>query len=206
MKSPKFSTRRAARSRAADQSAVPTRERIIEVLNEQGVPVTDEVLEKLLRVRPHQRDAFHAQIAAMERDGDIIRNRRNAICITEKADLVRGRVQGHPDGFGFMVRDDRGPDLFLGPREMHQVLHGDRVVARIAGTDRRGRPEGKIVEVLEHAHERVVGRLRQEHGILFVLPEDRRISHEFLKRTMEGMALKGVRLNAANGNFDYQFD
>ena len=66
MKSPKFSTRRAARSRGDDRSAVPTREQIIKVLNEQGVPVTDEVLEKLLRIRPHQRDAFHAQVAAME--------------------------------------------------------------------------------------------------------------------------------------------
>ena len=197
MKSPKFSTRRAARSRADDHSAVPTREQIIEMLNQQGVPVTDEVLEKLLRVRPHQRDAFHAQVAAMERDGDVIRNRRNAICITEKADLVRGRVHGHPDGFGFLVRDDRGPDLFLGPREMHQVLHGDRIVARIAGTDRRGRPEGKIVEVLAHAHERVVGRLRQEHGILFVVPEDRRISHEFLVQPAEtGSARPGQVVTA----------
>jgi ribonuclease R len=63
---------------------------------------------------------------------------------------------------------------------MHKVMHGDRVVARISGTDRRGRPEGKIVEVLEHAHQRLVGRLHREHGILFVLAEERRISHEFL--------------------------
>ena len=178
MKNPKFSTRRAARVRA--QSPVPGREEIVEALNEQGVPVTDDVLEKLLRIRPHQREAFRAQLSAMERDGDIIRNRRNAICITDKVDLVRGRVQGHRDGFGFLARDDRGPDLFLGPGEMRKVLHGDRVVARIAGVDRRGRPEGKIVEVLEHAHQRLVGRLREEHGILFVQAEDRRISHEFL--------------------------
>ena len=59
-------------------------------------------------------------------------------------------------------------------------MHGDRVVARISGTDRRGRPEGKIVEVLEHAHQRLVGRLHREHGILFVQAEERRISHEFL--------------------------
>ena len=185
MKNPKFSTRRAARARADDRSGFPSREEIAEALNEQGVPVTDDVLEKLLRVRPHQRQAFHSQLAGMERDGDIIRNRRNAICITEKADLVRGRVQGHPDGFGFLVRDDGGPDLFLGPREMHQVLHGDRVVARVAGLDRRGRPEGKIVEVLEHAHKRLVGRLREEHGIRFVVAEDRRISQEFLVQAHE---------------------
>jgi ribonuclease R len=120
------------------------------------------------------------RLAAMQRDGEIIRNRRDAICVVEKLDLIRGRVQGHPDGFGFLVRDDGGQDLFLGPKEMREVLHGDRVVARISGTDRRGRPEGKIVEVLERGQQKLVGRLHSEHGVLFVTAEDKRISHEFV--------------------------
>ena len=163
---------------AAD--ALPGRDSILQALTEHGVPLAEPDLERLLHVAPHQREAFARRIAAMERDGEIMRNRRNAICVVAKLDLIRGRVQGHPDGFGFLVRDGGGPDLFLGPKEMHQVLHGDRVVARISGTDRRGRPEGKIVEVLEHAHQRLVGRLHREHGILFVTAEDKRISQEFL--------------------------
>ena len=159
---------------------VPSREFILETLNRRGVPVSEQELEELLHIAPAERDAFARRIAAMERDGEIMRNRRNAICVVAKLDLVRGRVQGHPDGFGFLVRDDGGPDLFLGPKEMREVMHGDRVVARISGADRRGRPEGKVVEVLERAQQRLVGRLRREHGILFVSAEDRRISHEFL--------------------------
>ena len=182
MKSPKFSTRRAARRaptivrgshartviKARMSRAFPSRMRSGEAVAHQAAPAR----------------AFHAQLAARSATAisSAIAGTRSA---SRKADLVRGRVQGHPDGFGFLVRDDRGPDLFLGPREMHQVLHGDRVVARIAGTDRRGRPEGKIVEVLEHAHQRLVGRLRQEHGIVFVVAEDRRISHEFLVQPHE---------------------
>ena len=180
VRSPKFSTRRAARARAGDDAGVPSREDIIRALNGHGVPVVEDALAQLLQVTPQHMHKFLERLARMERDGEIIRNRRNAILITARVDLVRGRVQGHPDGFGFLARDDRGADLFLGPAEMRKVLHGDRVVARIAGADRRGRPEGKIVEVLEHAHERLVGRLHREHGILFVLAEDRRISHEFL--------------------------
>ena len=87
----------------------------------------------------------------MERDGEIMRNRRDAICVVAKLDLVAGSVQGHPDGFGFLMRDDGGADLVPRPHEMHKVLHGDRVLARITGVDRRGRPEGEIVEVLERA-------------------------------------------------------
>ena len=159
---------------------VASREYILQTLQKAGVPVPEQELERLLRIGDQDRDAFSKRIAAMERDGELMRNRRGAICVVEKLDLLRGRVQGHPDGFGFLVRDDRGPDVFLGPKEMREVLHGDRVVARISGTDRRGRPEGKIVEVLERGQQRLVGRLRSEHGILSVAAEDKRVSHEFL--------------------------
>jgi ribonuclease R len=183
-------SRRARKKRSPDphyarearryEHPVASREFILETLKQRGVPMPEHELQDALHVVPRDRAAFAARLAAMERDGEIMRNRRNAICVVEKLDLIRGRVQGHPDGFGFLVRDDRGPDLFLGPKEMREVLHGDRVMARIGGTDRRGRPEGKIVEVLERGHQRLVGRLRNEHGILFVTAEDKRISHEFL--------------------------
>src|SRR5688572_1293237 len=154
---------------------VASREYILETLREQGVPVDEGELERLLRVPPGEREGFYRRLAAMQRDGEIIRNRRNAICVMEKLDLIRGRVQGHPDGFGFLVRDDGGQDLFLGPKEMREVMHGDRAVARISGTDRRGRPEGAIVEVLERGQQRLVGRLYSDHGIFHVTAEDRRV-------------------------------
>jgi len=170
---------------------------ILERLAGRGVPVAERELEKLMRIDRHQREGFFRRISAMERDGEIMRNRRGAICVVAKLDLVRGRVQGHPDGFGFLQRDDGGPDLFLGPREMHQVLHGDRAVCRMAGTDRRGRPEGKIVEVLERGQQRIVGRLQRAHGILFVIPEDRRVSHEFLVPPNEVRAAKAGQVVTA---------
>jgi ribonuclease R len=168
------------RESARYEHPLPSREYILKTLTGKGVPVHAAELERLLGVRVEEREAFSRRLAAMERDGEVIRNRRDAICVVDKLDLIRGRVQGHPDGFGFLIRDDGGPDLFLGPKEMHKVLHGDRVVARQSGVDRRGRPEGKIVEVLEHARSRLVGRLYGEHGVSRVVAEDKRISHEFV--------------------------
>ena len=101
-----------------------------------------------------EREAFAGRLAAMERDGQLMTNRKGELCVAAKLDLVTGTVQGHPDGFGFLVPDDGGPDLFLAPKEMHKVLHGDRATARPIGTDRRGRPEGEIVDVLERAQPR----------------------------------------------------
>src|SRR5688572_15821199 len=162
------------------EEPLPSREYILSVLHEQGVPVDEAELARLLDIAKDEHTAFQRRLAAMERDGEIIRNRRDAICVVAKLDLVRGVVHGHPDGFGFLIREEEGPDLFLGFNEMQKVLHGDRAMARISGVDRRGRPEGKIVEVLERTQRRVVGRLRSEHGMLLLVPENKRITRDFL--------------------------
>lgn len=159
---------------------LPSREFILQTLTEHGVPLSNADLAVALGVGEDELPAFERRLGAMERDGQVMRNRRGAVCVVDKLDLIRGRVVGHRDGFGFLVRDDGGPDLFLGPREMRQALHGDRVMARESGTDYRGRPEGKIVEVLEHANVRLVGRLHLHHGILVAAAEDKRISQDFL--------------------------
>lgn len=169
-----------AREAEKYEHPVPSRELILEVLVEAGVPMDEKDLAKQLDIGKRESDGFSRRIGAMERDGQIMRNRRGDLCVAEKLDLIRGRVLGHKDGFGFMQREDGGPDLFLAPGEMQKVLHGDRVMARISGLDRRGRPEGKIVEVLEHGQTRFVGRLHVEHGVTFVAAEDKRISQEFV--------------------------
>lgn len=162
------------------ENPLPSREYVLSMLNEHGVPLSFEALAGQLDIREHEFDAFQRRLGAMQRDGQVMQNRRGDWLIPDKADLIRGRVEGHPDGYGFLVRDEEGPDLFLGPKEMDKVLHGDRVMARIVGLDRRGRPEGKIVEVLERANHRVVGRVYNEHGVLFVVAENRRISQDIL--------------------------
>ena len=169
-----------AREAERYEHPVPSRELILEVLTEAGVPMAEKDLARQLDIGKRDAHAFERRVAAMERDGQIMRNRRGDLCVVEKLDLIRGRVLGHKDGFGFLLREDGGPDLFLGPREMQKVLHGDRVMARISGMDRRGRPEGKIIEVLEHGQTRLVGRLHVEHGVTFVAAEDKRISQEFV--------------------------
>ncbi len=160
---------------------IPTRERILEVLTEEGVPVTEERLAELLAVSgPEAREGFERRLAAMERDGQVMRNRRGAILIADKAGLVKGKVIGHPDGFGFLRPDDGRDDLFLGPKQMHKALHGDVVLARVTGVDRRGREEGSIVEVLERANKKIVGRIFMEHGVAFLIAENKRINQDIL--------------------------
>jgi len=160
---------------------LPSREYILQVLGEQeGVPVSFERLCELLDVEGHEHDLFQRRLGAMARDGQLMQNRRNDWLVPNKADLVRGKVQGHQDGFGFLIPEEAGEDIFLSPKEMEKVLHGDKAIVRVIGVDRRGRPEGKVVEVTERANTRLVGRVFQEHGVWFVVAENRRISQDIL--------------------------
>jgi ribonuclease R len=95
-------------------------------------------------------------------------------------ELISGRVIGHKDGFGFFVADEGGDDLFLNARQMRMVFHGDRALARVSGTDHRGRSEAMIVEVLEHNTHQLVGRYNAESGASFVEPSNQRLTQEIL--------------------------
>lgn len=159
---------------------IPSREDILAVLRQAQAPLTREQVYEHLKLSEDQVPIIEKRLNAMERDGQLMPNRKGMLLLSTKLDFVAGKVAGHRDGFGFLVRDDRGPDAFLSPREMQKVLHGDRVLVRITGTDHRGKPEGTIVEVTERKTNRLVGRLVSERGILLVIPEDQRIKHDIL--------------------------
>ncbi|HMT58950.1 MAG TPA: ribonuclease R [Ottowia sp.] len=93
---------------------------------------------------------------------------------------IEGTVQGHRDGHGFVLRDDGDADIYLPPNEMRAVLHRDRVRVRIARQDRRGRPEGRVLEIVERPPQPIIGRLLHEAGIWLVAPEDRRYGQDVL--------------------------
>src|SRR6185312_7093369 len=163
-----------------DVESKPTCDAILRELTDAGVPLAPAEVASRLPFGRKQQHLFDACVATLERNGDILVNRKGELCIVAKLDLVRGTVQGHPDGYGFLVPDVGGDDLFLSPHEMRKALHGDRVSAKRVGFDRRGRPEGEIVDVLERANREVVGRIHAERGVWFVEAENRRINQDLM--------------------------
>ncbi len=89
-------------------------------------------------------------------------------------------MQGHRDGHGFVLRDDGQSDIYLPSNEMRAVLHKDRVKARVVRYDRKGRPEGRVVEIVERPPQPIIGRLLQESGVWLVAPEDKRYGQDIL--------------------------
>ena len=131
------------------------------------------------------------RLNAMERDGQIKPDRSGNYQLANSSNFIEGRVSSHRDGFGFLIPDDATADIFLPEKEMQKVLHGDRVQARIIGTDRRGRPEGTIVEVVSRANTHVIGRLLNENGVWVVAPEDKRIGQDIILAGSPGKAKTG---------------
>jgi ribonuclease R len=187
MKKSKSFTRKsdpyAKREAAQYETPLPSRELILNVLAEEGVPLTIKALYELLDISENEYEIFNKRLNAMEREGQLVLNRKGLLCLPDKIELISGRVQGHPDGFGFLVPDDKTKhpdDLFLSNKEMQQVMHGDRIMVRMVGLDRRGRPEGKVIEVLERVNETIVGRVMQGQGVTIVAAEDKRINQDIL--------------------------
>ncbi|MEW6444848.1 MAG: ribonuclease R [Pseudomonadota bacterium] len=166
------------------ENPIASREMILDLVKAHSGPMTFERLLLDLGYDEDDRiEALRRRLRAMERDGQIIRNRKGGYIPLQKGELVRGRVIGHRDGFGFLVPDEGGDDLFLSARQMRALLHGDRVVAQVINVDHRGRREGALVEVLERANAEVVGRVVLESGVAFVTPDNKRITQDVLVPT-----------------------
>jgi ribonuclease R len=160
---------------------IASREFILSLLEQTGVPMRREEIAQALNIHDEaQQTALHRRLRAMERDGQILFNRRRQYCLASKIDLITGRVIAHPNGFGFLVPDKGGDDLFLPSSEMRVLMHGDRAVVREIGQDRRGRREAVVVEILERGVQHVVGRLFIEAGVGFVIADNKRITHDVL--------------------------
>ncbi|MBN3562561.1 ribonuclease R [Aliamphritea spongicola] len=169
----------AAREADKYERPIASRELIMETLNEQGEPLTRWQLESLLDIQDEDAsEALRRRLRAMERDGQLMRNRKAQYVLLSKLDLIGGRIQGHRDGFGFLIPDEGNDDIFLSAREMRQVFDGDRALVRVGGEDRKGRKEGAIVEVLERNTHKLVGRYQGNGSFGYMVPENQRITQD----------------------------
>ncbi len=169
----------AEREASRYEQPIASREHIAAVIGAADRPLNREELAGLLAIDSEEGlEALRRRLNAMTRDGQLVRNRRDCYALADRLDLVAGRVVAHPDGFGFLVTDEEGGDVYLSARQMRALFHDDRALVRITGLDRRGRREGSVVEVLKRNTRTVVGRFFTERGVQFVSPDSKRLPME----------------------------
>lgn len=171
--------------------SIPSREDILGVLRSNAAKHDAQQLASALGVPPDEFDGLMRRVNAMERDGQIKQDKEGFYLVQSKENFIAGRVNSHRDGYGFLIPDDSSDDVYLPEREMQRVLNGDRVLVRVVGTDRRGRLEGAIVEVLDRANTHIIGRLLNENGTWIIAPEDKRISQDVVLAGSPGDAKAG---------------
>ena len=156
---------------------LPSREWIIEILERAGVPQKITALAEQLSISDEEFEFFERRLKAMARDGQILINRRNLVCVAEKLDIVKCRVEMQKDGFGFAVplKPTGEKDFVLYERQLYGVMNGDIVTVRPLGLDRRGRREGQVLDIVERGQSSLVGRFYLDHGVAVLEPEDKRL-------------------------------
>jgi ribonuclease R len=162
------------------ENPIASRKLILSEITQEGAMTFDSLAEHLKMQSDAQRDALGRRLRAMVRDGQLVQNRRGGYLPVDESHLVRGRVIAHPDGYGFLVPETGGDDLYLHARQMRTLLHGDKAVVRVSGVDRRGRLEGAVISVFERANRYLVGRLFIESGVSYVVADNKRITQDIL--------------------------
>lgn len=170
-----------AREQSRYSDPVPSRKLILETLASHEGPLTlDELIGVFELTKLTQQEALSKRLVAMVRDGQLVQNRRGAYGPVTQMNLIAGSVQAHRDGFGFLIPDAGGKDVFLAPKQMRSLMNGDRVLVRVVGLDYKGRPEGVVAEVIERVNRSVVGRLHVERGVSYVIPDNPRVQQDVL--------------------------
>ncbi len=183
------------REAARYKHPIASREFILALMSELGEPASfDQIAARLSIQGEAETEALQFRLRAMVRDGQLVLDGRRdrqketgrVYAIASKVALIAGRVTAHSDGFGFLICDEQRDDIFLSHRQMRAVFHGDRVLVRVRGKDRRDRDEGEIVEVLERKTTQLVGRVYFDDRLLRgrkvarLEALNRRIDHEIL--------------------------
>ena len=160
---------------------IPSREFILQYLEERGKPVTfTHILKHFELKEADLKEGIRRRLNAMVKQGQLMTNRRGSFALVDKMELMRGQVMGTKDGRGFVVPDSGGEDILLSPYQMRAVFPDDIVLVRVEYIDVRNQRHGIVVEVLEHNTKQLVGKFCQEDGISFVEPEKKRITQEVL--------------------------
>lgn len=160
---------------------IPSREELLHAVTARLKPISfDELVKHFNLADERQLVGMKRRLRAMERDGQLIYTKANAYGLPERMSLIKGRIIGHREGFGFCRPDEGGADLFIPHHQMYNVLHGDIVLVQQQGTDSKGRAEGRIVRVIEPRSGDIVGRYFVEHNIGVVVPDDSRISQDLI--------------------------
>ena len=180
------------------------REQILALLSRKDYrPLNKIEIARKIGVSGSARVALRGTLRDLERSGEIARIRKDRYVLPAEADLVTGRLSVRPAGFGFLTPEKPGqPDVFIAAEDIGTAMHADRVVARISLEPPSGRikrlREGRVIRILERAHNTIVGTLQRSRNFYYVVPDDPRFVHDVYVGSVAAVSTDGKSEAAAN--------
>src|SRR5213593_3439611 len=160
------------------------REQVLALLSRKDYrPLNKIDIARKLGLTASERVALRKSLRELEQAGEIARIRKNRYVLPAEADLVTGKLSIHQAGYGFLTSEMSGqPDVFIAAENTGTAMHGDRVVARMSPDEPsgriKGRREGRVIRILERAHDTIVGTLQRSQNFYYVVPDDPRFVHD----------------------------
>ena len=176
------------------KNPIPSRTALLGFLTQQKKILSLEKIATKIGIKSdEQSEALRRRLNAMINDGSLFINRKRGYGVRDKTDLIKGVVQAHADGFGFLVSPELEKDGFIMPQEMRKVMDGDTVLASLQPGRRKNKEEAFIIEVLERAHKTLAGKYSHKNGQGIVVPDNQTIDDIIVPA--------GSEVNANNGDF-----
>ncbi|MCK5237345.1 MAG: ribonuclease R, partial [Deltaproteobacteria bacterium] len=173
----------------------PDRNKIIKFMQSTAKkPMSFRELSISFEISKKGRNSFKRLIFEMVENGELVKIRGGRYGLPSKMSIITGRLISHPDGYGFVVPDEEGEDIYIRRGRLRDAMHSDRVTVRIEGTKPDGKREGGIIKVIERAHKTLVGKLEKLRGGAFVIPSEERILYDIVVPVNQTMKAKGGEL------------
>ncbi|WP_082614923.1 ribonuclease R [Paenibacillus sp. Soil787] len=159
-----------------------TDKEIINLMQEEAYkPMSYKELEKHFGIESaNEFKDFIKLLNQLEESGHIVRGGNDRYGVPERMNLVRGKLQAHAKGFGFLIPDDRDhPDVYINAHDLNTAMNGDIVFVKVtARSQGGGRLEGEVVRVITRANTQIVGVFQSQETFGFVIADDKRVSRD----------------------------
>lgn len=158
------------------------------------VPMKLKELAMLLGVPKEQRKDLEEVLNELVASGKVGISKKGKYARSEVF-AQTGIFSAHHRGFGFVTIEGRDGDLFVPPDDTGDAMDGDTVQVIIDENGRGGRAEARVLKVLKHANETLIGTFEKNKNFGFVIPDNPRITMDvFIPQGKENGAVSGHKV------------